>query len=227
MSSPPSSLVRCVSDPSSAPTTRKRSASVRFAEVPPLELTANALGDTKKARLASPPPSAPKSGKSRVLPAFIGQKPAESPLSSQESLVGSTDIETLQNAKRYLENRIIREENERNQRYEMCDKSPVGSQASNEVAYSQDSQLSGAEPPNKVEVAKAIANTIPEERFQQLFLFGDLDDVDERVRIMLPFMERNLQCFLDFVNEALDAVESSSSMQKDAAEPVVIGRTPS
>ena len=242
MSTPPSSPTRCISDPVSAPTTRKRPLSVSFADdrmddtvkVPRLELTANALGDRIGAALkfkrASPPPSgsalayALKSVPRRQLPAFIGQKPEDSPLSSQESSIGSSDLSILEAAQKYLEDRIVDEENKRNMRYEAYDKTPDGSQNSIEVKYSQDSQLSGKEPPSKEAVARAIANTLPEERCQQAFRFGNIDDMDVRVNIMLPYFDADLQIFLDFVNEAIDAARSSSSKPADSMR---IGRTPS
>ena len=230
--------MQSVPDLASASTTRKRPLSVRFAEdqmdgavkVPRLELTANAMGAAMKFKRGSPPPSgsavasALKSVPRRQLPVFIGQKPEDSPLSSQESLTEMSDLSTLEAAQKYLEDRIVKEENKRNMRFEAYDKTPEGSQNSIEVTYSQDSQLSGKEPPTKVDVVRAIVNTLPEERCQQTFQFENLDDVDERVNIMLPYFDTNLQCFLDFVNEAIDAARSSSSKQ---AGPMRIGRTPS
>jgi len=226
MSTPPSTPTHSIFDPPSVPTTRKRNLSVSFAalredinEMPLVELTANALfgetGAVKKTRQRSPPPPASSLlsplALHRQLPAFFFEPRPDSPPNSQNSSTGSYDIKMLENALKYIEDSIKEGDRKRAERYEMCERSPVGSQSSDQVTYSQNSQFSGEDPPDKFDVARVIVNMLSEERLQQLFRFGNVDDEKERVGRMINHMGADLKFFKEIVVETITVAKEAYS----------------
>jgi hypothetical protein len=207
MSSPPISVAS--DDSREIPTTRKRSC-INFLldsldDMPPLKLDIDT--DADKADEAPPP------RKCRKLPSFIGAEPTATPPSSQESeKMEVGDLATLQRTFNYLSGRIQAAEESRMDRHEMCGESPEGSQNSFLVSYSQDSKLSGDEPPKIEEIIGIIIETLPEMRLQQLFPFGDVDDTEARVRIAVPFLDTDLGLLNELVKEAMAAMRVSATV---------------
>ena len=114
-----------------------------------------------------------------------------------------SEIEYLELALEYLEKRFNNARQRREERYEMCSQSPKGSEDSVLVTYSQDSQLSGRKPPKDEVVAEIILNTLPEDRLQQLFTFGNVDDINFRVGKALNFLKHDFDFFGELVKEAI------------------------
>jgi hypothetical protein len=204
MSSPRISVAS--DDSREIPTTRKRSC-INFLldsldDMPPLKLDID--NDADKADEAPPP------RKCRKLPSFIGADPTATPPSSQESEkmeVGVlATLRKLQCAYECLLRMIQAAEESRMYRYEMCGESPEGSQNSFVVSYSQDSKLSGDEPPKIEEIIGIIIETLPEMKLQQLFPFKNVDDTETRVRIAVPFLHTDLGLLNELVKEAMAAI---------------------
>ena len=118
------------------------------------------------------------------------------------------EMEILQLALEYLEKRVDAAAADREARYEMCSQSPKGSQNSFVVSYSQDSKLSGDEPPKIKVVAEIIMVNLSEERLQQLFEFNNLDDLDRRVDIAISFLDTDLKIFYELVKETMVALSA-------------------
>ena len=118
------------------------------------------------------------------------------------------EMEILQLALEYLEKRVDAAAADREARYEMCSESPKGSQNSFVVSYSQDSKLSGDEPPKIKVVAEIIMVNLSEERLQQLFEFNNLDDLDRRVDIAISFLDTDLKIFCELVKETMVALSA-------------------
>ncbi len=121
-------------------------------------------------------------------------------------------LRELQCAYDYITRKIRAAEESRMDRYEMCGESPEGSQNSFVVSYSQDSKLSGDEPPKIEEIIGIIIETLPEMRLQQLFPFGNVDDTEARVRIAVPFLDTDLGLLNELVKEAMDAMRVSATV---------------
>lgn len=197
MSSPPMSPL---TDPSSGPpNTRKRTFSdARVDELEtmrPLKLTAVALA------------LQPSASDSRALASEKSGSTAPTPASSQESDNAElSDLDKLELAFDYLEKRIKAAAAEREERYNMLDESPKGSQNSFIVSYSQDSKLSGDEPPTIREVAKIVLTTLPEHRIQMLFPVGNEDDIDRRVGVAVGFLDTDLKFLHDLIEETMEVM---------------------
>jgi hypothetical protein len=125
--------------------------------------------------------------------------------------VDGSNFDVLSQALEYLEKRISAAEADREARYAMASEYPVGSQNSFVVSYSQDSKLSGEEPPEIQEITAVIVETLPETRLQQLFPFGNEDNTTRRVDIAIPFLDTNLGLLADLVKEALEEVQRAPS----------------
>ena len=224
MSSPTSTPpLRFVLDPSDVSTTRKRTLvyvdekerndkiykkqAMPSFELSPSAFVPNMLSDLVESSMHI----APTRKIVRILPLMFTIPPAESPQSSQGSLVGSVGLGTLEYAKIYLDTRVDRSVNDTQERHQFRENSPNGSEDSNQVTYSQDSQLSGAEPPTKFDVARAIANTLSEERLQQLFSLGDTDDEGVRLDKMLRDLKDNIRFFRQIVEEAIGVAKEASA----------------
>jgi hypothetical protein len=156
----------------------------------------------------------------RVLPAlFYREKqatPPSSEISSQESVMDDSPLGISYAAKFYLEKRIPRADAERCERHELEDRTPESSQYSNEVSYSQDSQLSGAEPPPKRSVVTVMANHLSEERLQQLFGFGNMDHLQTRVDIITTRVDRDVKFFLKLIDETIRTILENDPVFPDA-----------
>lgn len=197
MSSLPLSPV--TSSPPEPPTTKKRSLSAARVDeletMRPLKLTVAAFV------------SRPLASGSRLTVSEKSESAAPTPVSSQESdKAGLSDLEKLELAKEYLSKRIDAAAAEREERYNMCDESPKGSQNSFIVSYSQDSKLSGDEPPPIREVTEIILRILHEDRIQMLFPVENEFDDDVRVGIAIRFLDTDLKFFHDLVEETIDAL---------------------
>lgn len=202
MSSPPMSPE--INPPSGPPTTKKRS--VRDVCVDetetmrPLKLTAAAL-------ISMPPLSIPEKSEGVEETRSVSDS---TPMTSQDNdKTEMSDLQRLEFALEYLEKRIEAAAAKREERYEMSSQSPKGSQNSFVVSYSQDSQLSGDEPPSIKSVVEIIVDTLPEMRLQQLFPFGDVDEIDRRVDIAIPFLDTDLGFLHKLVMETMGALREA------------------
>jgi hypothetical protein len=185
-------------------TCRKRTASKPLEDdIPPLKLDTNNNAD--KVDEALPP------RKCRKLPSFIGAEPTATPSSSQESeKMEVNNLDTLQRALAYIEERIDAAKSARMERYEMCGDSPKGSENSFVVSYSQDSKLSGDEPPGIEHIIGIVLETLPEARLQQDFPFGNIDETAARVKIAMPYLVTDLKFLSELVKEAMAALRVSA-----------------
>ena len=192
-------------DPPAGPlTTKKRS--VRDACVDELE-TMRPLKLTAAALIAMPALSTPEKSEGAEESRSVS---APTPMASQDSdKTEMSDLQRLEFALEYLEKRIEAAAAKREERYEMSSQSPKGSQNSFVVSYSQDSQLSGDEPPPIKSVVEIIVDTLPEMRLQQLFPFGDVDETDRRVEIAIPFLDTDLEFLHKLVMETMGSLREA------------------
>ena len=162
---------------------------------------------------------------SRKLPMFLARRmfkgvsppPTESGEVSQASddseAEGETDKIILERALAYLNKRILAVRiKQREDKFNSSQDSDSGaSLGSNRVSYSQDSQLSGDEPPSVELVARIIIESLPDDRLERLFAFKQVKDMELRVTMVVSQVCCDLIFFRELVGEALEVLQSPLS----------------
>ena len=159
---------------------------------------------------------------SRKLPAFMarhkydGESPSPtesgnvSPGSSESSVEAETDKQILERTLDYLEKRIstVRADLKEGRFDSSQDSDSSMSLGSNRVSYSQDSRLSGDEPPMIELVVRIIIETLPEGRLESLFAFNQVKDMGLRLTMVVSQVNCDLLFFRELVNETLEGLLS-------------------
>ena len=203
-----------VSTPTQERVSRKRSLSFtkvdELDQMHPLKLTAQVLDFSDGVRQIRKLPASVFGGSAGD--SEVESKPAATPECSQNSRLtdGMSSLQILESAEEYLVKRISAAKAAREERY--LEESPPGSQNSFVVSYSQDSQMSGDEPPQLKVVINVILDQLPEERLQQVFPLEDVDDTDGRLRVATKFLDSDLVFLNDLVKETKEAMKGASDV---------------
>jgi hypothetical protein len=153
----------------------------------------------------------------RVLPVWNRQPTPPSDPEDNGSGSGSEDGDfcVLTRALEYLDKRIDAAKADKVERSAACDVTPKGSQdsdvslGSNLIPYSQDSKLSGEEPPLLEELVMCILDNLSEDELQAHFKFGtDVAQADRLVAVT-----HRVSCDLPFLRELVEATMANMRRQ--------------
>ena len=182
--------------------------------------------DDEPEHLGMPLIELPAAKVSRKLPAFLARRmykttspsPPESgevsPVHEDSEVEEEEDYETdkiiLERALAYLNKRIhaVRAGLKEGQLNSSQDSDSSASLGSNRVSYSQDSQLSGNEPPSIELVVRIIIESLSDDRLERLFAFKQVKDMELQVAMVVSQVNCDLLFFRELVSESLEVLQS-------------------